>query len=223
MFFIYRLSTTLLILNLQSSYSVPNIHTDALLRLLGDEILPQPNTLPRSYLEARKVLKEVGMEYNIIHCCANGCCLYRGALANAMECPQCNEKRYREDTIGKKIPQKVMRYFPLIPRLRHMYGRKKLAHLMTWHSQNISSDGIMRYVHDTPAWKHVNAQWPEFGDDDRNVRLGLAMDGVNPYKLMRSKHSTWPILISNYNIPNWLTTKKGFVFLSSIIPGMNFL
>ena len=88
----YRLSATLLILNLQSSYSIPNIHIDALLRLLGDEILPQPNTLPRSYLEARQVLKEVGMEYNIIHCCANMYYLYRGSLTNAIECPQCNNR-----------------------------------------------------------------------------------------------------------------------------------
>ena len=112
-----------------------------------------------------------------------------------------------------------MRYFPLIPRLRHMYGRRKLASLMTWHASNRSMDGVMRHVHDSPAWKHIDSTWPEFSSDPRHVRLGVAMDGVNPYKLMRSKHSTWPVLISNYNIPNWLSTKKGFVFVSCIIPG----
>lgn len=102
-----RLSATLLILNLQASYSVPNIHTDALLKLLGGKMLPQPNTLPESYLEAKKLLKEVGMEYQIIHCCEDGCCLYRGALENATTCPICRKDRYRDDTIGKKIPKKV--------------------------------------------------------------------------------------------------------------------
>jgi hypothetical protein len=101
-----------------------------------------------------------------------------------------------------------------------MFGRRKLAELMTWHAKNKSNDGILRYVHDSQAWKHVDDTWHAFGADPRNIRFGLAMDGVNPYKLMRSKHSTWPVLISNYNIPNWLTTKKGFVFLALIIPGM---
>lgn len=90
---------------------------------------------------------------------------------------------------------------------------------MTWHSKNASPDHVMRYVHDSPAWKHVDNTWASFGEEARNVRLGLAMDGVNPYKLMRSKHSTWPILLANYNIPNWMSIKKGFVFLSTIIPG----
>ena len=102
-----RLSATLLILNLQSTYNIPNIHTDALLRLLSLQILPQPNTLPESHVEAKKVLKEVGMEYQIIHCCNNGCCLYRNNLENATSCPTCASNRYRDDTIGKKIPQKV--------------------------------------------------------------------------------------------------------------------
>ncbi len=102
-----------------------------------------------------------------------------------------------------------------------MYGRKKLAKLMTWHSENISTDGVMRYVHDSPAWKHVDSTFPDFAEDSRNVRLGLAMEGVNPYKLMRSKHSTWPILLTNYNISNWMSIKKGFVLLSCLIPSMN--
>lgn len=78
----------------------------------------------------------------------------------------------------------------------------------------------MRYAHDSPAWKHVNEQWPDFNADPRSVRLGLAMDGINPYKLMRSKHSTWPVLLFNYNIPPWLAIKKGHVILSIIIPGI---
>ncbi len=115
----------MLILNLQSSYGVPNIHTDALLSLLKTKILPVDNTLPTTYGEAKKILTEVGMEYNIIHCCRNGCCLFRNDLVDASHCPICEEARYRDDTIGLKIPKKVMRHFPIIPRLRHLYGQKK--------------------------------------------------------------------------------------------------
>jgi hypothetical protein len=30
--------------------------------------------------------------------------------------------------------------------------------------------------------------------------------------------STWPIVLLNYNLPPWLTTKKHFVMLSLLIP-----
>ena len=109
-----RLSATLLVLNLQSSFNVPNVHTDALLSLLSSEMLPQPNTLPQSHAEAKKVLKEVGMEYQIIHCCTNGCSLYRKELEHATSCATCGTNRYRDDTLGKKIPQKVYMHKSII-------------------------------------------------------------------------------------------------------------
>jgi hypothetical protein len=84
---------------------------------------------------------------------------------------------------------------------------------------NTSSDGVMRFQHDTPEWEHINETWPWFAAEARNVRLGLAMDGVNPHKLMKKPNSIWPVLLMNYNIPPWLAMKKGHVMLTLIIPG----
>lgn len=115
-----------------------------------------------------------------------------------------------------------MRYFPVTPRLHAIFGRERFARLARWHASEEakSPPGIMRYTHDSPAWKHVDMQWPEFAQDDRNIRFGLAMDGINPYKLMKSKYSIWPVLLINYNIPPWLAIKKGHVMLTVLIPGM---
>lgn len=52
-----------------------------------------------------------------------------------------------------------------------------------------------------------------------NLRLGLATDGLNPFSIQRSTWSTWPVVLLNYNLPPWLTTKKHFLMLSMIIPG----
>ena len=82
-----------------------------------------------------------------------------------------------------------------------------------------SLEGKLRYVHDSKAWKHVNDLWPHFANEPRNIRFGLAMDGVNPFRQNRVSHSTWPVLLMNYNIPHWVAIKKGHVFLSLIIPG----
>ena len=51
--------------------------------------------------------------------------------------------------------------------------------------------------------------WPEkFRDEPRRVRLGLAIDGVNPHSIQSSNYSVWPVVIINYNIPPWMTIKK---------------
>jgi hypothetical protein len=71
------------------------------------------------------------------------------------------------------------------------------------------------------AWAHINSSpdFENFGDDPRNLRLGLATDGINPFSEKRRVHSTWPVLLVNYNVPLWMTTKKYFVMLSLLIPG----
>ena len=56
-------------------------------------------------------------------------------------------------------------------------------------------------------------------EDPRNLRLGLAMDGVNPFGLRSSSWSTWPVCLVNYNLPPWLAIKKGHLLLSLIVPG----
>lgn len=55
--------------------------------------------------------------------------------------------------------------------------------------------------------------------EDRNIRFGLATDGINPFSIKRSTWSTWPVVLLNYNIPPWLTTKNHFMMLSLIVPG----
>lgn len=42
----------------------------------------------------------------------------------------------------------------------------------------------------------------------RSVRLGLEIDGVNPFSIQLSNYSLWPIVIINYNIPPWMFIKK---------------
>lgn len=100
-----------------------------------------------------------------------------------------------------------------------MFRCKSIASLMSWHSQNNSKDGVQRIPADCMAWKHIDQTWPEFAREARNLRLGLAMDGVNPFGLRSTTYSVWPVVLVNYNIPPWMTTKKGHLILSLIVPG----
>jgi len=56
-----------------------------------------------------------------------------------------------------------------------------MAEVLTWHSIGVSLDGLIQNVIDSIAWKHINEKWPEFVIDTCNVKLGLALDGVNPF------------------------------------------
>ena len=57
-----------------------------------------------------------------------------------------------------------------------------------------------------------------FSRDPRNVRLGFASDGFNPFRTMSVSHTTWSVVLINYNIPLWVSTKPEYLMLSLLIP-----
>lgn len=175
--------------------------------------------MPDSRDDGRKILKNLGMDYNNIHACPNDCILFRKEHDALEKCPVCDSDRYRTDLNGQKVPRKVLRHFPLIPRIKHFFQCKSMAALATWHKDNRSKDGVLRIPSDCAAWKHIDETWPEFASEARNLRLGLAMDGINPFGQRSTSYSVWPVVIVNYNIPPWLTTKKGHLWVSLIVPG----
>ena len=161
----------------------------------------------------------MGMDYNKIHACPNDCILFRKEYEQLDKCPKCGSSRYRDDTQGENVPAKVVRHFPIIPRIKSMFRCKSIAELMRWHQSTRSTDGVLRVPADSQAWKHIEDRWPEFKDEPRFLRLGLAMDGVNPFGVRSSSWSTWPVCLVNYNLPPWLAIKKGHLLLSLIVPG----
>ncbi|XP_021740070.1 uncharacterized protein LOC110706456 [Chenopodium quinoa] len=69
------------------------------------------------------------------------------------------------------------------------------------------------------AKKKFDEKYTEFATDPRSVRLGLASDGFNPYRLMNTNYSTWPVDLIPYNLPPWLCMKPSSFILSIIILG----
>lgn len=72
------------------------------------------------------------------------------------------------------------------------------AELMAWHSEQRVKDGVLRHPADSPAWAKLDNTYPNFGLETRNVHLGLASDGFNPFGMMSLPHSTWPVVLSVY-------------------------
>ena len=108
-----------------------------LLELLK-ETLPKGETLASNYYETKKVLRELGRHYIKSDACPSDCMLYSKEHANENECIVCGVSRWKSSDIHrtdefnqssnkKKIPTKVLRYFPLKPRIQRLYMSSKTA------------------------------------------------------------------------------------------------
>ena len=110
----------------------------------------------------------------------NDCALFWKENENLDKCPVCEAPRYKDTRAqGKKIPHKVLCYFPLTPRLRRLYMSGQRAKDMRWYIDKRVDDGIMRHLADSEEWKEFDLQHPDFSLKRRNVRLGLATNGFN--------------------------------------------
>ncbi|XP_076888611.1 uncharacterized protein LOC143539075 [Bidens hawaiensis] len=168
------------------------------------------------------------LEVERIHACPNDCILYRNQFEKAHTCFTCGESRYKrknendeydDDVTKNGPPAKVLWYFPIISRLKRLFANPKESKLLRWHSDERKDDGKLRHVADSPQWRNFDYDYPEFGKEDRNIRFGLSSDGINPFKDMSSRHSTWPVLLSIYNLPPWLCMKRKYIMLSLLIQG----
>ncbi|XP_071727608.1 uncharacterized protein [Rutidosis leptorrhynchoides] len=61
--------------------------------------------------------------------------------------------------------------------------------------------------------------YPDFAQEPRNVRLGLAADGFNPFGNMNTAYSMWPVVLTTYNTPPWICMKESSLMLTMLIPG----
>ncbi|XP_026452354.1 uncharacterized protein LOC113352797 [Papaver somniferum] len=95
----------------------------------------------------------------------------------------------------------------------------KTASDMQYHAKRLSKDGVLRHPCDAETWKTFDMKHPTFATDPRNVRLALATDGMNPFGNMLHPHSTWPVVLINYNLPPRLCMKEENFILAMIIHG----
>ena len=114
-----------------------------------------------------------------------------------------------------------MYYFPLTPRLQQLYASEATAAHMRWHDEHIQEYGTMRHPSYSKAWKHFFRVHPSFASESRNVRLGLCTDGFHPFEQSGQQYSSWPIIVTPYNLPPRMCMKETYLFLSIIVPGPN--
>lgn len=168
--------------------------------------------IPLSFNAAKNIIKDIGLDYQRIHACPNDCMLYWGENEKEDVCKTCGVSRWTlvekkgavENDLEKlihKVPAKLMRYFPLKPWLQRMFMSKDYSELMVWHAVGRNFFCKLRHPADAEAWKILDAKFPNFSSENRNIRLGIADDGFSPYHTMNTLHSTWAIVLVNYKLP----------------------
>ncbi|GJZ70505.1 hypothetical protein Tco_0634055 [Tanacetum coccineum] len=81
-----------------------------------------------------------------------------------------------KDTTRKKVPNKVLRYFPVTPRLKRMYGSLYTTKHMTWHATGkCNEDGKMGHPIDGKAWKEFDNNNADLTKEPRNSYFMLTL------------------------------------------------
>jgi len=201
------------------AFKIENNITDKAFDILLGKIkkmLPEDHELPKNYYETKKMMRKLGMAEEKIDACVNNCIIYYGEHANLTECPECHHSRYKEHS-KTNVSNKVLRYFPLAPRLKRLYYCRETAKDMTWHSTHVKTQFI-EHPSDSECWQRLNESFPSFSAEKRNVVVGLSSDGFNPHGRGKD-YSCWPVMVSPYNLPPSLCNKRQYIFLTLLIPG----
>ncbi|WVZ84720.1 LOW QUALITY PROTEIN: hypothetical protein U9M48_031713 [Paspalum notatum var. saurae] len=211
-----------------------------LLKLLA-WLLPKPNFVPANTYQAKKVVSPLTMGVERIHACPNHCILYRGKYEELEKCPTCGASRYKRNDIfngddegpsnGKKkkkkvapdpseedsclgIDEKKRRILALVMRI---FANPAFAKLMRWwYYERTKDEEKLSHLADATQFDEL---YPEFAKDPRNVRFALNTDGMNPFGERNSTHSTWPVILTIYNLPTWLCQKRKYTMLCGLIQG----
>nr|GEV15386.1 hypothetical protein [Tanacetum cinerariifolium] len=90
----------------------------------------------------------IGLGYESIHAYVNDCFLFQGNNNKDVHfCPVCKTSRWKDsNTPGKKVPKKVLHYFPIIPRLQRLYKSSHTANEMTWHATGKCTEPGLQHV-----------------------------------------------------------------------------
>ena len=67
-------------------------------------------------------MKDTGMDYQTIDACPNDHIIYYGQHALKTKFPQ-----YQTDQLTKRVPHKVLRHIPIIPRLQRLFRCESIA------------------------------------------------------------------------------------------------
>ena len=121
------LNFLLRMMHVKVTCKISNIAMDMMLQLLNEAF--KMEILPKNHYEAKQYLRSLGLGYESIHVCKNDYALFWKENADMQLCPICKSSCWIEKRTSdwKKVPKKVLRYFPITSRLKRLYNSRHTA------------------------------------------------------------------------------------------------
>ena len=156
-----KLSATVHLYNLKCVGGVTNTIFSAFLEFVNQLLLDDGEALPVNTYEAQKFLRDMGLGYEKISACRNDCMLFWKDNKYLDSCVKCGQSKWKDEvhldedgqplSSSKKCSVKVLRWFPIIPRLQKLFMLQRTAHNMKWHVEGRTKDGVLRHPTDGEA------------------------------------------------------------------------
>jgi hypothetical protein len=100
-----------------------------------------------------------------------------------------------------------------------MFRNKEHAKLLRWHKEDRKVDDMLRHPTDGSQWRSIDTEFLKLAENARNLRFALNTDGMNPFRVQSSSHSTWLVTLCIYNLSPWLCIKRKFIMMPVLIQG----
>jgi hypothetical protein len=198
----------------KSQYIMSRDTFDDLLTVIGSLLL-EDHVLPKSMYETQKLFRVLKMTYEKIHACPRGCVLFRKEYAEAKYYLKCQSSRFMEVDSGDgqkrqlDILVTILHHLPFISRIQHLYMTEESTKQMRWHKNGKwYNPDKMVHASDGEGWTHFDAIHREKAEEARNVRVALATDEFNPYRMNIAQYTYWPMFVIPINLPPWRMLSK---------------
>jgi hypothetical protein len=209
---------------IKSKYFFSNNCYNDLMKLISD-ILLKPHKLHKDMYQSKKLMYVLSLKYEKIDDCPDNCMFFWKEHANKKKCLECGQSRFvkvvTQDSkkVTSEVAHKQLRYFPITPHLKWLFISKRTVRYIRWHKEDIcENDGVMVHPSDGEAWKVVDRFYVDFASDATNIRLGLVIEGFDPFSTNSASYSCCSVFAMSYNLPPSICMKYEFMFLCLIIP-----
>ncbi|XP_050222432.1 uncharacterized protein LOC126672521 [Mercurialis annua] len=153
------------------------------------ELLPEDNKMPKNFAEIKKIIRGLGLPVEVIDCCFRKCKIYWGSDAELTRCKICDHERWKPPPKGNSVKRRV-----------NVPYRKMFYFPITLRLQRLyASIAIAKHM----TW-HAEHEM---------------VDGKICHPAFGQNYSSWPVILTPYNLPPGMCLKDEFMFLIVIVPG----
>ncbi|XP_050207362.1 uncharacterized protein LOC126656787 [Mercurialis annua] len=149
--------------------------------------------MPKNFAEIKKMVRGLGLPVEVIDCCFRNCMIFWGSDAELTRCKICDHELWKRPPKGNSVKRRV-----------NVPYRKMFYFPIT--------PRLQRLYDSKATAKHMT--WHA-----EHKILGLCNDGFQPFGAFGQNYSSWPVILTPYNLPLGMCMKDEFMFLTVIVSG----